>query len=121
MEMQRTAKITLLVVIAILLTGALFWKSVQIRRLYQGVGKPTLENRDRSDLHIHNWMTPEEIAQKYGIPVIRVFEALNIEPQPGDEKLPLQKLKEKYHKSRDDIRRGLMELHYQREQAGPGP
>ncbi len=119
--MKRTVKITLLVLIAILLAGALLWQSIQIRHLYKGVGKPTLENRERGDLHIHNWMTPEEVAQKYGVPVSQVFKALNIEPHPGDEKLPLQQLKEKYHKSREDMRRGLMELHSQDEQAGPGP
>lgn len=119
--MKRPVKIALLVVIAILLAGALFWQSLQIRSLYKGVGKPTIENRELGDLHIHNWMTPEEIAQKYGIPVSRVFEALNIEPQPGDEKLPLQQLKGKYHKSREDMRRGLMALNAQVEKARPGP
>lgn len=119
--MKRPVKITLLVVAAILLAGALFWQSIQICRLYKGVEKPALENRERGELHIHNWMTPEEIAQKYGIPVSQVFKALNIEPQPGDERLPLQQLKEKYHKSREDMRRGLMELHTPGEQARPGP
>lgn len=116
--MKKPVKITLLVVVAVLLTGALFWQSIQIRRLYKGVGKPSMESRELGDLHIHNWMTPEEVAQKLGIPVSQVFNALNIEPQPGDEKLPFHKLKVKYHKSREDMRRGLISLHS--EQAGPG-
>lgn len=118
--MRKPFKITLLVVIAVLLTGALFWQSLQIRRLYKGVGKPGVESRELGELHLHNWMTPEEVAQKYDIPVSQVFKALSIEAQPGDEKLPLQQLKEKYHKSREDIRRGLMELHSQDEQARQG-
>lgn len=121
MEMKKPLKIALLVVIAVLLVGALFWQSIQIRRLYKGVGRPGVESRELGDLHLHNWMTPEEVAQKYGIPVRQVFKALGIEPQPGDEKLPLQQLKEKYHKSREDMRRGLMELHSPNEQARPGP
>lgn len=119
--MKKPLKISLLVVIAVLLVGALFWQSIQIRRLYKGVGRPGVESRELGDLHLHNWMTPEEVAQKFGIPVSQVFKALGIESQPGDEKLPLQQLKEKYHKSREDMRRGLMELHSPNEQARPGP
>ncbi|MEN6389819.1 MAG: hypothetical protein ABFD04_05335 [Syntrophomonas sp.] len=119
--MKKPLKITLLLLIVILLVGALFWQSIQIRRLYKGMGKPGVESRELGNIHLHNWMTAEEVAQKYGIPVSQVFTVLNIEPQPGDEKLPLQQLKEKYHKSREDMRRGLMELHSPGEQPRPGP
>lgn len=110
LHLNKTAKIAILVTLALGLAGALWFQSLRIHRLYKEVDRPTMERRQLSAPRLHSWMTVEEISQKCHVPEGRVFEALGIKAQAGDEKLPLKKLEEKYNKSRDDIRQGLDSL-----------
>jgi len=110
-RIKRPARIAALVLLAAALLGALWFQSIRIHRMFKQVYRPALEHRQLAEPRIHSWMTVEEIAQRCQVPIERVFSALGISAQPGDEKLPIKKLEEKYGLSRDEVRRGLDSLH----------
>jgi hypothetical protein len=53
------------------------------------------------------WMNAQEISRFYKVPVDNVFSALKIQAAPGDEKITLQDLAEKYNKSPAEVREAL--------------
>ncbi len=118
-HIKRPVKIAFLVFLALALLGALWIQSMKIHRMYKEVNRPTMERRQLADSRVHQWMTVEEVAQRCQVSVEAVFQALSIDPQPGDEKLPLKKLEEKYNKSREDMRQGFDRL--QKSQYGQEP
>lgn len=74
---------------------------------------PRQETREPLGHGVHGWMDPEDLAHYYRVPVETVFTALDIEPAPGDEDLPLTELAVKYAKTPADIDAGLHELESQ--------
>lgn len=117
----KSIKIILLSLAALALLAALCLQTFRIHRLFKGLGRPTLESRELGSHSLHSWMTPEELARRYAIPISLVFEDLGIKPEPGDDKLPLQQLRSKHHKSREDMRIGLMQLERRGQQNGCTP
>lgn len=109
-HIKRPVRIAILVLLALVLLGALWWQSVRIHRIYEQVNHPTLERRQLADPRIHSWMTAEEIAERCHVPIERVFTVLGITAQAGDEKLTVKKLEEKYGLTRDEVRHGLGSL-----------
>jgi hypothetical protein len=79
---------------------------------------PRQETREPLGHGIHGWMAPEDLAHYYHVPVETVFTALDIEPAPGDEELPLTELADKYDKTPADIDAALHELESQQPSRG---
>jgi len=69
-----------------------------------------VESRQIGDLQIHRWMTVDEVASRCHVSEAQVFAVLKIDPVPGDEKLPLRALENKYHKTEEEMRKGLLIL-----------
>jgi hypothetical protein len=71
---------------------------------------PTHETREPFGQKVHGWMSIEEVAKIYTVSPADVFIALDITPAPGDEKLTLKSLGNKYHKTAPEIDAGLNKL-----------
>lgn len=107
-----------LIVLGLVITGllvALWLQSLHIHSMYRNLNWPNTRSRQLGDERINRWMTVEEVARRYHVDTSRVFAALDIQAQPGDEKLPLWNLGNKYRKSMQDIDQGLKILKQQPE------
>ena len=82
-------------------------ESYQFYQGFRHLSIPNPETRQLDGHRVHRWMTVEELAKKYTVPVADVFKALNIQPSPGDEKLTLKVLADKYKKSDTEVKDGL--------------
>ncbi len=105
--MKERIKIILLVIAAILVLALIAVVSVRIYHNAQKFHVPGQNERQMVEPDVHSWMTVEEIAAKYETSTSAVFEAFNIQPESGDDKLTLRDLKNKYGKSRDEMLQGL--------------
>lgn len=101
-----TALILLLLLIGILIVR----QTVGIYHSFRQVKFPTHERREENRPNIHSWMTVSEVADQYGITGEEVFEYLGITPQPGDDKLTLRALREKYEINPDEMQRSLKRM-----------
>jgi hypothetical protein len=105
--MRRKTKVVVLSLLAIAL---LLWASLETFHLYSAfhhLSIPNNENRGPFGHSIHNWMSVEELAESYGVPVAEIFAALAIEPEPNDEQLSLKHLGEKYKRSPAEMVKAL--------------
>lgn len=108
--MSRRLKLVLLIGLIVVLILLIVKQSVIIyHNLHQGEFHPH-KSRHSDSLQVQRWMTVSEIAQKYNVPETDVFQALQIDPEPGDAKLSLRALKEKYHKSSFEMQSNLHRL-----------
>jgi hypothetical protein len=71
---------------------------------------PTQQTREPLGRNAHGWMNAPELAHYYQVSVEQVFAALEIEPSPGDEKISLKDLAEKYNKTPAEIEESLKKL-----------
>ena len=111
--MRRNHKIWLLAAVAILLLLLVCRESYHFYSGLRHLDLPTQETREPLGRSAHGWMNPEDLAYFYKVPIESVFAALDIQPSPGDEKLPLRELAEKYDKSPSEIQAALDSLHDQ--------
>jgi hypothetical protein len=91
----------------------LFFTGSESYQLFHGLrhlSAPTHETREPFGHNVHGWMSIEEIAKTYSVSPADVFMALDIVPAPGDEKLTLKALADKYHKTTPEIEDGLNKL-----------
>ncbi|MDF9409534.1 hypothetical protein L7E55_14405 [Pelotomaculum isophthalicicum JI] len=108
--MNRRLKFFLLIGLIILLTLLIFRQSAIIYHNLHQVELPHNRSRQSSYLQTQKWMTVSEIAQKYNVSEKDVFEALQINPEQGDEKLSLRALRNKYNKSPSEMQSNLRQL-----------
>lgn len=108
--MRRRNTILVLLVLALAL---LFMAGRESYVLFHGlrhINRPTHETRQPFGHNVHGWMSVDEVAKYYKVSAADVFTALNIDPAPGDEKLSLKALSDKYHKTIPDIENALNQL-----------
>lgn len=108
--MKRNNRIILLLVLAMLL---LFFAGRETYHLFHDMSHlspPTAATREPFGPHIHGWMTAEEVADFYNVSTAELFAAMNIDPAPGDEKLTLKDLIDKYNKTGPEIQDDLNKL-----------
>ena len=108
--MKKHWKAILLVIAALIVLALIFALSIRIYHNAQGFHLPGPEDRQMGEPNIHSWMTVEEVASKYETTPDAVFQAFNITPEAGDERLSLRKLKEKYGKTREEMQAGLDQI-----------
>ena len=108
--MNRKGRLIILACVAFVLGFFVFKESFDLYHHVRELHRPNLETREISDMHVHSWMTPKEVASRYHVPVKQVFFALNIKPAPGDENMPLRSLKDKYHLSKEELQKALQSL-----------
>jgi hypothetical protein len=111
--MRRRTRIGLLVGLAILLLLLAGRESYHFYRELRQLELPTDETREPFGRNVHSWMNAEEMAHFYKVPVEEIFTTLGIQSSPGDEKLTLKELADKYHKSPTEIQNALNALNNQ--------
>jgi hypothetical protein len=108
--MRRRKTILVLFGLAIIM---LFFAGLESYNLFHGLrhmSAPTHETREPFGQKVHGWMSIEEVAKIYMVAPADVFIALDIDPAPGDQKLTLKSLGDKYHKTAPEIDAGLNKL-----------
>ncbi len=108
--MRRRNTIIVLIGLAIIF---LFFAGRESYELFHGlrhISAPTHATRDPFGHNVHGWMSVTDIAKIYRVSPADVFRALEIDPAPGDEKLPLKDLADKYHKTGPEIQNALNNL-----------
>lgn len=108
--MKRRNRIILLLGLAIVLLFLAGRESYQFFHNIRRLSPPTQETREPFGPNIHGWMKVEEVAEFYHVSPAEVFAALDISPAPGDEKLTLKDLSEKYNKTCPEIEDGLSQF-----------
>ena len=108
--MKQRWKLVFLTIIMIILTLFAIKQSVLFYRELKGLPIPTSQTRLVNPLSVHRWMTVSEVAQKYGMTEAEVFEYLQIDAQPGDEKLTLRAAKIKFQKTPEQMQRNLQRI-----------
>jgi hypothetical protein len=111
--MPRQNRILLLVALAILLLFLVYRESYHLYSELRQLNLPTQQTRQPLGRNAHGWMNAEELARFYKVPVESVFTALNIQPAPGDEKLTLKDLAQKYNKTPAEIDAAINTLNNQ--------
>jgi len=108
--MGRRNTIIVLLGLAIIL---LFFAGRESYQLFHGLrymSAPTHATREPFGHSVHGWMSVGDIAKIYQVSPADVFIALEIDPAPGDEKLPLKDLANKYHKTGPEIENAMNKL-----------
>lgn len=108
--MNRRLKLFLLIGLIILLTLLIVKQSAMIYHNLHQIEFQPHKSRQSSISQTQRWMTVSEIAQKNNLAEKDIFQALQIDPEPGDEKLSLRVLREKYHKSPAEMQSNLHQL-----------
>ena len=108
--MERRSRLILLVCVAVVLLFFIFRLSVDLLHEAHDLHRPNEATRKIGGERIHGWMTPAEVADRYHISDQQIFQALQIKPAAGDEKLPLRKLQEKYQISDQKLHDDLHDL-----------
>lgn len=106
------SKLKALLLIGLIILFSLF-AAKQAFRMYneaQGLNWPTQETRLNNQLTVQRWLTVQEVAKKYNTTEQQVFIILAINPVPGDEKLSLRELKDKYRKTNEEMQNALQRL-----------
>ena len=86
------------------------WQSIHIWRGIAQVHRPTPQSRQDGKMGVHHWNTVAEVARNLGITVDEVFTYLKIVAEPGDENLTFRALKDKYHKTSEEMQSNLDRL-----------
>lgn len=115
--MGRRNTILVLVGLAFILLFLAGRESYQLFHEVRHLSAPTPETREPFGRKVHRWMNIEEVARFYNVTTTEVFIALDIDPVPGDEKLSLKDLCEKYHKSGPEMEDAFNKLN----NADPNP
>lgn len=115
--MGRRNTILVLVGLALILLFLAGRESYQLFHEVRHLNAPTHETREPFGRNVHRWMNVEDVARFYKVTTADVFTALDIEPVPGDEKLSLKDLVNKYHKSASEIEAACNKL----KNADPNP
>jgi len=111
--MRRQNTIRLLLFLAVLLLLIVGRETYHFYAQIRHLNFPTQETRQPLGRNAHGWMNAAELARLYKVPVEEVFVALSIQPAPGDEKLPLKDLAQKYNKTPTEIETALNRLNSQ--------
>lgn len=69
-----------------------------------------LKRGENTSLSVHKWMTVAEIAEKCHLSEKDVFDALQINPEKGDEKLSLRALSKKYSIQPEEMKANLQKI-----------
>jgi hypothetical protein len=101
--MRQRWKLLLLTALIIILIALIARQSLHIYHNIRQVQSPTAHTRQDKLPSIHHWTTVKELAQKYKMSEHEVFTYLQITPQAGDEDLTLRALKNKYHKTQNQM------------------
>jgi|GEM_PF-1493452 hypothetical protein len=108
--MRRRNTIIILLVLAFALLLLAGRESYTLFHSLRHISAPTHETREPFGHGVHGWMTVEEVAKYYHVSTADVFAALNISPAPGDDKLSLKDLGNKYHMTAPDMENALNKL-----------
>jgi len=108
--MSQRWKLLILTGLMAVLLFLIAWQSIHIWRGIEQVHRPTPQSRQDGKLGIHHWNTVAEVARNYSLSVDEVFTYLKIVPEPGDENLTLRTLKDKYHKTSEEMQSNLDRL-----------
>lgn len=116
--MRHPKRILLLIGLVILLLIFVYRESYHFYAELRHLDLPTQQTREPLGRSAHGWMNAPELAHYYQVPVEQVFAALEIEPSPGDEKISLKDLAEKYNKTPAEIEEALKKLNTQQSNQG---
>jgi hypothetical protein len=108
--MRQRWKLFLLTALMLILVVLIARQSLNIFHNIKQIHAPTPQTRQGDAFQIHHWTTVKELAHKYRISENEVFSYLEINPQPGDEKLTLRALRNKYHKTKGEMQTNLNNL-----------
>ncbi|MBP1761771.1 MAG: hypothetical protein H6Q64_1313 [Firmicutes bacterium] len=111
--MKQKSRLIILICAAVVLSFFIFRLSVDLLHQAHELHRPNQETRQIGEKRINGWMTPEDIAERYHISDQQIFQALQIEPAAGDEKLSLRKLQEKYHISNKTLHDAIHNIFHQ--------
>lgn len=108
--MSKRAKLILLFgIIAVLACGVILQASYIYKNIHQS-GLPVHKSRQAGEVQPQGWMTVVDLSRHFNIPEEDIFQAFQISPAPGDEKLSLRALRQKYHKTPSEMQTGLKQL-----------
>lgn len=107
-EMSRRVKIIFLAALLALLAFLIIRQVLVIKgSLHEG---NFLKRGENTSLSVHKWMTVDEIAEKSHLSEKDVFNALQINPEKGDEKLSLRALSKKYSIPPEEMKANLQKI-----------
>lgn len=113
--MSRQVKILLLIGLMVILASLAVVQSVRVFHALHQVEFAAHRDRKPGD-KVQKWTTVAEAAKSLNISEKEVFEALKIDPAPGDENLTFRALEKKYTKSPLEMQSNLRQL---RERSAP--
>lgn len=105
--MSRRWKLLIFTGLIAVLLFIIAWQSIHIWRTIEQVHRPTPQTRQDGKMRVHHWMTVAEVARNYDMSVDEVFIYLKIVAEPGDENLTFRALKDKYHKTSEEMESNL--------------
>lgn len=107
--MSRRLKLALMIGFMIILASLAVVQSTRVyHSLHQVEFDMHRERRPGDD--VHKWTTVAEAAKSLNISEKEVFDALQIDPAPGDEKLTFRALEKKYSKTPSEMQADLRQL-----------
>ena len=103
-------KIAFLLLIITILALATIKQSIRLYNSINRVQLPTQQSRQFSESGIYNWMTVEELSEKFGKTEEKIFELLGITPKSEDYELSILELRKKYNKTPAEMLNGLKSI-----------
>ena len=105
--MNRNAKISILSILIIIITSIIIRQSIVLHTGLKNIHIPTKESRQLGNMSTYKWLTVKKISHKHNISKQEIFRAIGINPQSGDENMPITKLMKKYNKTPEEVKRNL--------------
>lgn len=108
--MKQRWKLVLLLIIMLLLAILVVQQTASLYGGMKNLHIPSSQSRQDNSITVHKWLTATEVATKYGLSEKEVYGYLQITPEPGDEKLSLRELKNKYRKTPEEMQNNLQRI-----------
>lgn len=105
--MNKNAKISILSILIIIITLIIVKQSIVLHTGFKNIHIPTKESRQLGNMSTYKWLTVKKISNKYNISEQEIFKAIEINPQSGDENVPIMKLMKKYNKTSEEMKKNL--------------
>lgn len=108
--MKKNLKKSILAILIIVISLLLVRKFLLIHTEFKNIKPPTKENRQLGNMSSNKILTVKKLSAKFEISEDAIFKAIGIEPQEGDENMPIMELAKKYDKTPEEINNSLKEI-----------
>lgn len=110
MVMKKNLQKSILAILIIVISFLMIKKFLTIHEEFKNVKPPTKENRQLGNMSSYKILTVKKLSTKFNISEQDIFKELNINPEEGDENMPIMELAKKYNKTQEEINEYLKKI-----------